>query len=621
MKVPKSAISFAKRGCFRPSSNFETQVRTTLTKHSSYIFEPHTMSKRLAITISGAVSLGSYEAGVLYEIIAAIGHHNQAVAGEEDKIYIDVLTGASAGGMTAAIAAQKLLYDADALADPHNNPFYNPWVVDISLDGLLNLTPDEKARKTAYSIFSSDLIQNLADKYITRRYESGAVKPSKRHPAAAPSIRLGLALSNLNGVSYSYPMRPGEDAANATFGYTRYQDEMVGVFQSDGTDGRDTLNAWAPWREAAVSCGAFPFAFRVKELHRTEEEYTRHHRDKWAPPAERDFAYTDGGVFQNEPLGLAKNLVDEIDHHQNVDSRFYLYVAPGAKSSDVNEKFSAATATFLPTAQALVRAVLNQAKFQDWIDAEAVNNQISLFNTRAMQLFLAMRVPPAAGAPDLTAILQTAANVLLPGLFSRQPLPELDTREQASSRLSEQFAQEYAELQHHRGQATADAWIDSILVLEVAAELNFKDEMTIYGITATYDELGGGGLFAFEGFFARALREHDYNLGRQKAREFLALHRPLAAKRPVGSPEPIPDIGPIVYDPQDAIPTVPTPPRDPKTGDVLVSGLDEHVRVELLKTVAARTDEVLSELGLPWAVREPITHLLIEPRLKKWLGL
>jgi hypothetical protein len=38
--------------------------------------DPQFMPKRLAITISGAVSLGSYEAGVLYEVVNAIGQHN-----------------------------------------------------------------------------------------------------------------------------------------------------------------------------------------------------------------------------------------------------------------------------------------------------------------------------------------------------------------------------------------------------------------------------------------------------------------------------------------------------------------------------------------------------------------
>ena len=56
------------------------------------------MPKRLAITIAGAVSLGSYEAGVLYEVLDAIHQHN-CVPGtpDEERIEIDVLTGASAG--------------------------------------------------------------------------------------------------------------------------------------------------------------------------------------------------------------------------------------------------------------------------------------------------------------------------------------------------------------------------------------------------------------------------------------------------------------------------------------------------------------------------------------------
>src|ERR1700760_677397 len=68
------------------------------------------MPKRLAVTIAGAVSLGSYEAGVLYEVLDAIRQHNRNPAtAESDHITIDVLTGASAGGMTAVILAQKLM--------------------------------------------------------------------------------------------------------------------------------------------------------------------------------------------------------------------------------------------------------------------------------------------------------------------------------------------------------------------------------------------------------------------------------------------------------------------------------------------------------------------------------
>jgi hypothetical protein len=92
------------------------------------------MSKKLAITMAGAVSLGSYEAGVLYEVLDTIQQHNSNPAtAEDDKILIDVVTGASASGMTATILAEKLLYNADEFAGPYDNPLYNVWVKRVNL--------------------------------------------------------------------------------------------------------------------------------------------------------------------------------------------------------------------------------------------------------------------------------------------------------------------------------------------------------------------------------------------------------------------------------------------------------------------------------------------------------
>jgi hypothetical protein len=602
------------------------------------------MSKRLAITISGAVSLGSYEAGVLYEICEALRQHNEnseTSANPADRIEIDVLTGASAGGMTAVIAAQNLLYSGSSLKEPQNNPFYNPWVADISLDGLL--TPDTKPdpafpklsapEDPTKSIFSSNVIEKLAYKYVAGRYDKGNPATRVPHPAAAKQIRLGLALSNLNGVAYSYPLRVKQPGDDQSFGYARFQDQMTGFFISDGSDGKDSIAVWTAWREAAVSCGAFPFAFRVKQLHRLQNEYPPYHLDSWQVPAQ-DFAYTDGGIFQNEPLGLAKNLVDLIDRpaqgpassYQNADSRFYLYVAPGAKTSDANRTFTADAAQFLPTAQTIVKAVLHQARFQDWVNAEKVNDQINVFNLRAEQLYDALK----SGYVD-AAVLQHAADALLPGLFQTEPPPVPGVRDEtpddARARLRQQFKKESTELLKI-APATEKAWIDSILVLETAAELNLKDEMYIYGITATNQELAGGGMFAFLGFFDLTLRQHDYNLGRQKARAFLAQHRNRAPERVAGSAEPPPDIGPIRYDPTDTIRVIPVPQRDPKTGDVLISDLDPGVRTRLLETTSQRVDtllsSVLASLKLPNFLIGPLCWLLglaIKGEIKKRLAL
>src|SRR5437764_1414645 len=126
------------------------------------------MSKNLAITIAGAVSLGSYEAGVLFEVLDAIRQHNThpQTAGD-DRVLIDVLTGASAGGMTAIVLAQKLLYSAGEFVGPYDNPLYNLWVKRISLAGLQQTEEDERALD---SLFSSNLIETISREALLKRY-------------------------------------------------------------------------------------------------------------------------------------------------------------------------------------------------------------------------------------------------------------------------------------------------------------------------------------------------------------------------------------------------------------------------------------------------------------------
>src|SRR6476661_7631055 len=123
------------------------------------------MPKRLAITIAGAVSLGSYEAGVLYEVLDAIHQHN-IVPGtpDEERIEVDVLTGASSGGMTAAIVAHKMLYAANEFRGPYDNPLYNVWVKQIDLKGLLDTVDggSPKGESALRSIFSSNMVERIA---------------------------------------------------------------------------------------------------------------------------------------------------------------------------------------------------------------------------------------------------------------------------------------------------------------------------------------------------------------------------------------------------------------------------------------------------------------------------
>lgn len=477
------------------------------------------MAKRLAVTVAGAVSLGSYEAGVLYEVLDAIHQHNSNPATlPDDQIQIDVFTGASAGGMTAIILAQKLLYNAGEFVGPYDNPVYDCWVKGISLQSLQQTQPDEPA---LHSLFSSDLIEKISKDMLLARYRTAPPQPAIRHSAAAETIRVGVALTNLNGVDYGYPVRP-----DGKFIYIRYGDQRTRVASAD----TDNADFWEPLRQAAVACGAFPFAFRSQDVQRSANleprDYPATNLEPWSSDPQM-FTYSDGGILQNQPLGMAKNLVDEIDSHDDQDSRYYLFVSPNAKDATANDNFHEANADYLHLLQRLVSVVIGQAEFQDWITAENFNAKIKLLDERATGLKDAI----LAGNINISA-LQTTADSLLtlffpggahtsPGAYSAETLDD------AKARIARQYSAELAALAADPAQPKA--FCDSILAFETAAGLGARDHMEIYGVTAMDSQLAGAGLSAFLGFFDQAFRDHDYDVGRTHAREFLtnpALNQP-----------------------------------------------------------------------------------------------
>lgn len=477
---------------------------------------------KLAVAISGAVSLGSYEAGVMYEIIKAIAQHNlNPDTPPEDRIEIDVITGASAGGMTAAITAQKLLFESNSLEGAFANHLYKPWVEEVDLMKLLQIGPKDRPD---LSLLSSELILDISKKYLNERYGS-APTSSKKHAAAADTILLGLAMSNLNGVDYGIEMRgfqniaDNDPASQNKFIYTRHQDRFVRKVKANPAC--DMQSFWDPIRKAAVACGAFPFAFRVQGIERTPADEAYLGAEPFG--SKKLFAYTDGGSFQNEPLGMAKKLVNQIDTaHLNHEKRFYLYISPNPKNSSINKKFTAETANYLATGKALVSAFYTQARFHDWIMTANTNKDVEIFDQRAEALQdLLTQSPEKLG--DFNSVADALLNALYAG-NSRSNQGE--TQEAALARLKHQFDKEYKALlskleQKSINHDAALTWLKAVLVLEKAANLGDRDIMTVYNVTADADEVAGEKLAAFGGFFDQKYREFDYAIGRQKARKLL----------------------------------------------------------------------------------------------------
>ena len=367
------------------------------------------MPKKLAIVISGAVSLGSYEAGVMYELLEAIALRNELLKSDfpelyaKERVIIDVITGASAGAMTAGILSQQLYYGGGHLRNPYDNPLFNAWVKKINIDELL----DVDCRDHKYSLLSSAVVDDIGATFISDN--PGDVLD--RHPAASDTLRIGLAMANLNG--FSQEIR----GKKQSFAYSRYKDQFVcqlhcpqprdeqpssnvqssdrgiQLFEMEPRWERQQVT-WNPmpqscnWkilRMMALSSGAFPFAFRARRIVRIggSDESLMSNRDssRKATAGDKlhrgDYLYTDGGVFENEPVGVAANLAKEIDEKDGDSLRCYLFVAPGKRTIDADPFFNKED-DLLGMAVALASAVFGQSRFQQWVTEGLESNLLTV---------------------------------------------------------------------------------------------------------------------------------------------------------------------------------------------------------------------------------------------------
>lgn len=565
------------------------------------------MAKKLSITISGAVSLGSYESGVAFEVLDALSQHNQwgAQNNPDARIEIDVLTGASAGGMTVAMLAQRLLFDGAAMNLPYDNPLYNAWVRDIDISKLLARGSDEPP---THSIFSSDCVINISQTYLKGRYAANPPAAPAPHPAlsADGNLKLGLALSNLNGVDYNRPTLSG-----GRFIYTDHQDQLLWALH---TASDDRAELWETIRATAVACGAFPFAFRVQDLARNIVDFPSPYlvKELWSGNPSRFFTYTDGGVFQNQPLGMAKNFVEQLpDGRVTAMDRGYLFIAPQPKTSeqisfttdpnaDPSSAFGAGIADYKAVLSRLVSSIMGQAGFQDWITAEDVNEKLHLLDERAdelQKLFLNRTLTAAQTLPVSAAILPSFFQI--DGAMTPAAIANLNA---ARDQLRKQYATEYGGFGTDTN--TADAWLDSVLVLELAANLHEKEEMLIFDFVADTAKLAGGGLEAFEGFFDVSYRKHDYDYGRSVAQQNLARYKAQ---------------GGIFVD----LHWTPRPidPIDPTLNKVDMTKVDEDKRNKVKDQILSAADAFLQELGVNLAERKIVEIAFVDGQVKKMLAL
>ncbi len=283
----------------------------------------------IGLVMAGAVSAGAYTAGVMDYLIETLEAWEDAKAAERNKlksnpsyqtsiplhdIEIKVMTGASAGGMTTAIAAVELLRRAQhpekVKEKNYRSLMYQAWVEKIDITRLLQ-SNDLAQSNSIKSLLDATAIDEIAYSVI----DVEKMPPWKPISYIAPDLKLYLTLSNLRGLPYSFKLQ-GE--TGFPYGMTDHSDYQF-VEIKDWKSESESKAAWTKLRNAAIATGAFPVGLSSRLIKRDTNEYkTRISKDGRdisgllkLDTTENEpyyFVAVDGGTLNNEPIELARSV-------------------------------------------------------------------------------------------------------------------------------------------------------------------------------------------------------------------------------------------------------------------------------------------------------------------------
>lgn len=295
---------------------------------------------RIAINMAGAISAGAYTAGVLDFLTEALDAWSKARAENQPvlahRVSIDVFTGASAGGMCAAISALLLQDDFEHISDTTktntSNRFYESWVNMIDIRPLLQ-TGDLDQNPELVSLLDSSILDTIAKYALVR---GTPLNPPRDY--LSPDLTLFLSLTNLRGTTYSLSgVAPGSVEETAFYYGDRIRFQTIRLDSTQPLDShayevdlKDPKADWTVLQTAAKATGAFPVFLAPRQLTRRQSDYTPPLWESYEsavknnpPPISPSFPpkfpdkfvtlNVDGGVTNNDPFNYAHDYLASLD--------------------------------------------------------------------------------------------------------------------------------------------------------------------------------------------------------------------------------------------------------------------------------------------------------------------
>jgi hypothetical protein len=515
------------------------------------------MKKKLkvALVMGGGVSLGAFNGGAMAEITRQL--HGNLNPELYDGAEIDVLSGASAGGLTLALLLRVLANPeslaGEEVAEKVESTQWDAWVDMIDLPSLI---PDPGMERA--SLLDMGAVDDLASTFLS--WPQGQ---DPRPELLADRVCLAITLLNFNGIPISTSnIKALKDPLSTTL-YMDYRYFWL-EFEDEGSEqkpdsrwlryGQDQLSDPETWYEiaaTAVAGGAFPLAFEPVAIERGREEYGELWPEEFGNRDAFRFSFGDGGTFDNEPLREAARMAAFLDEGEDPSSfdRVLIYVDPILSGTshdfslsfnlplEIEERFGLNGGSeveraepggrLLGVAARLATVVRGQATFKDFLAADKVNNRLHWRERLRTQL-----------EEVISEISEEAAESL--AVKARQRLGGVLEEKKEISVAPRPGLNVGAELQRvgtgggPEGESARDDLSRALLALtDQVSGLRGKQEVQLIAIGPTeYEPPGGGdpvpvelaGNFGnnFGGFLLHRFREYDFQAGAAMAGSVLA---------------------------------------------------------------------------------------------------
>jgi hypothetical protein len=360
---------------------------------------------------AGAISAGAYTGGVVDFMVHALDSWYAArEAGElvpPHDVKLSVFSGASAGSITAALAAGYLGSEQPPIADEEaasshkgKNKLFDCWVERIDIAHLLESRDLQDKQAKVLSLLDSSVLSDIADNGLS-------VTPrAQRRSFVAENFELLLTVTNLRGIPYAFEVMGSQAtkydmSLHADYMHFRINDSGDGGGLADRYPMRwaDFGPQDSPIKErlkaSALASGAFPVGLTPRMLGHVipgNGQPDCYGARLWSVPTpdsephqcraleprtpswdssrtnfQFDFQCVDGGVMNNEPLELARQALAGPHGHNprsgKLADKAVLLIDPFPSSSSFDSAYRPAE-DLLGTLLRLFDALKNQARFK-----------------------------------------------------------------------------------------------------------------------------------------------------------------------------------------------------------------------------------------------------------------